>query len=120
VRSVRSPPFTFSPPCSELIRKLENREIALKVRTQPAVCNCRDVLILPLSLQFDPSRGEAAMVKLFESMTVHSSPQPPLKRLFPYLCPQAFEPKMRPSASQVAQAVLKLIDHQNPEIFRYR
>jgi hypothetical protein len=31
---------------------------------------------------------------------------------------QAFEPKKRPTASEVTAAVLKLIDHENPEIFR--
>jgi hypothetical protein len=31
---------------------------------------------------------------------------------------QAFDPRKRPSASEVSIAVLKMIDHENPETFR--
>lgn len=36
-----------------------------------------------------------------------------------WLCLQAFDPKNRPSAAEVTLSVVKMIDHENPEMFRY-
>ncbi len=62
------------------------------------------------------------MVNLFESMTVWDF----MNTFFLFFgCAtvlsfhvQAFEPQKRPTASEVTAAVLRLIDHENPEIFR--
>jgi hypothetical protein len=59
------------------------------------------------------------MVNLFESMTVLPPHLLHVRWHGVILCLQAFDPRKRPSASEVSIAVLKMIDHENPETFRY-
>ena len=89
---------------------------------------CRQALKLPcsafISRSFEPPLSLIqSFVKqrwsLYLNLWRYCRPNSCSKTGISWHCLQAFDPNKRPSAAEVSVSVLKMIDHENPEMFRY-